>query len=42
VLKYLARYTRRVAISDCRILAVGDTGVTFRYRGNVAVRFWAS
>jgi hypothetical protein len=34
VLKYLARYTHRVAISDRRILAVEDAGVTFRYRDN--------
>lgn len=32
VLKYLARYTHRVAISNSRILAVNDTHVTFRYR----------
>ena len=34
VLKYLARYTHRVAISDRRILAIQDNGVTFRYRDN--------
>jgi len=34
VLKYLARYTHRVAISDRRILDIQDTGVTFRYRDN--------
>lgn len=32
VLKYLARYVHRVAISDRRILDIQDTGVTFRYR----------
>ena len=32
VLKYLARYTHRVAISDRRILAIQDDGVSFRYR----------
>lgn len=32
VLKYLARYTHRVAIGNRRILAVDDSGVTFRYR----------
>lgn len=35
VLKYLARYTHRVAISDRRILDIQDNGVTFRYRDNV-------
>jgi len=34
VLKYLARYTHRVAISDRRLLDVQDAGVTFRYRDN--------
>jgi hypothetical protein len=34
VLKYLARYTHRVAISDRRILSIHDEGVTFRYRDN--------
>src|SRR6185503_8846770 len=32
VLKYLASYTHRVAISDRRILAIADDSVTFRYR----------
>jgi hypothetical protein len=32
VLKYLARYTHRVAISNRRILAVDESGVTFRWR----------
>lgn len=32
VLKYLARYTHRVAISNSRIVAMTDTHVTFRYR----------
>lgn len=39
VLKYLARYTHRVAISNRRIAAVDDDAVTFRHRdrkqGNV-------
>ncbi len=34
VLKYLARYTHRVAISDRRILRIDDAGVTFHYRDN--------
>lgn len=34
VLKYLARYTHRVAISNQRILAIQDAGVTFSYRDN--------
>lgn len=32
VLKYLARYTHRVAISDRRILSIQDDTVTFAYR----------
>jgi putative transposase/transposase-like zinc-binding protein len=32
VLKYLARYTHRVAISNARLLDVGDGQVTFRYK----------
>jgi len=32
VLKYLARYTHRVAIGNSRILAVKDGSVTFRYK----------
>jgi len=32
VLKYLARYTHRIAISNQRILSVTDQHVTFRYR----------
>jgi hypothetical protein len=32
VLKYLARYTHRVAISNSRLLDVGDGQVTFRYK----------
>lgn len=35
VLKYLARYTHRVAISDRRIQDIQDAGVTFRYRDNL-------
>ena len=32
VLKYLARYVHRVALSDHRILAITDTHVTFKYK----------
>jgi hypothetical protein len=32
VLAYLSRYTHRVAISNQRLLAFGDAGVTFRYK----------
>jgi Putative transposase/Transposase zinc-binding domain len=32
VLAYLARYTHRVAISNCRLLALDERGVTFRYK----------
>lgn len=32
VVRYLARYTRRIAISNARILAVDDHQVTLRYR----------
>jgi Putative transposase/Transposase zinc-binding domain len=32
VLKYLARYTHRVAISNSRLLALDDGRVTFRYK----------
>ena len=32
VLKYLARYTHRVAISDSRIASLDDDQVTFRYK----------
>jgi hypothetical protein len=32
VLKYLARYTHRVAISNGRLQALDDEGVTFRYK----------
>ncbi len=35
IVKYLARYVKRVAIADARILAVTDTEVTFRTRGGV-------
>ena len=34
ILKYLARYTHRVAISDRRILAIHDRSVSLRYRDN--------
>jgi hypothetical protein len=33
VLKYLARYTRRVAISNHRLVSLADGRVTFRYKG---------
>ena len=32
VLAYLARYTHRVAISSSRLVAMNDTGVTFRWK----------
>ncbi|CAN2533924.1 hypothetical+protein [Methylocapsa aurea] len=32
VLAYLSRYTHRVAISNSRLLACGDDGVTFKYK----------
>jgi hypothetical protein len=32
VVEYLARYTHRIAITNARILAMGDTQVRFRYR----------
>jgi hypothetical protein len=32
VLKYLARYTHRVALSNARLLSLDDAGVTFRYK----------
>jgi Putative transposase len=32
VLKYLARYTHRVAISNARLVAMRDGQVTFRYK----------
>ncbi|MFZ1104135.1 MAG: IS91 family transposase, partial [Hyphomicrobiaceae bacterium] len=32
VLAYLARYTHRVAIANSRLIAVDETGVTFRYK----------
>jgi Putative transposase/Transposase zinc-binding domain len=35
VLKYLARYTHRVAISNRRIASLSDEHVTFRYRDRV-------
>jgi hypothetical protein len=36
VLKYLARYTHRVAISNSRLLELNDDKVTFRYRDYAA------
>ena len=35
-LKYLARYTHRVAISNARLLDVSDSGVTFSYKDYAA------
>ncbi|MCH7795615.1 MAG: IS91 family transposase [Proteobacteria bacterium] len=32
VLAYLSRYTHRVAISNCRLVALDDKGVTFRWK----------
>ena len=32
VLAYLSRYTHRVAISNRRLLALDDRGVTFRWK----------
>jgi hypothetical protein len=32
VLRYLARYTHRVAISNSRLIALDDTGVTFKWK----------
>ena len=32
VLAYLSRYTHRVAISNCRLIALDEAGVTFRYK----------
>src|SRR5262249_9445236 len=32
VLAYLARYTHRVAISNSRLIALDERGVTFRYK----------
>ncbi len=42
VLAYLARYTHRVALSNSRLLALDEHGVSFRYkdyRGNGQARF---
>jgi hypothetical protein len=38
VLKYLARYTHRVAISNRRLLKLADGQVTFRYKDYAAAR----
>ena len=35
VLAYLSRYTHRVAISNRRLIAFDETGVTFRYKDYV-------
>jgi hypothetical protein len=32
VLAYLSRYTHRVAIANSRLIALGDTGVTFKWK----------
>jgi hypothetical protein len=32
VLAYLARYTHRVAISNSRLIAAGESGITFKYK----------
>ncbi len=32
MLRYLARYTHRVAISNRRLIAADETGVTFKYK----------
>lgn len=32
MLAYLARYTHRVAISNRRLIAIGEAGITFRYK----------
>ena len=32
MLAYLSRYTHRVAISNSRLLALDERGVTFRYK----------
>lgn len=32
VLAYLSRYSHRVAISNSRLIALNETGVTFRYK----------
>ena len=32
VLAYLSRYTHRVAISNHRLIAINETGITFRYK----------
>ena len=32
VLRYLARYTHRVAISNRRLISAGDKGVTFKWK----------
>src|SRR5690606_17288316 len=38
VLAYLIRYTHRVAIANSRVIAVGDTDVTFRWKDYRAKR----
>jgi hypothetical protein len=38
VLKYLARYTHRVALSNARLVALADGRVMFRYRANADER----
>lgn len=44
VLAYLSRYTHRVAISNSRLIALDERGVTFRwrdYRAKGRTRYWA-
>ena len=38
VLAYLSRYTHRVALSNRRLIAFDEAGVTFRYRGSLLYR----
>jgi len=40
VVKYLARYVRRTAISDERIVAMTDESVTFRYTDSATQARW--
>jgi hypothetical protein len=37
VMRYLGRYTDRVAISNARLVAADDAGITFRTRGTATV-----
>jgi len=38
IVQYLGRYTHRVGISNQRIIAIDDDGITFRTRGNDTTR----